>query len=88
MLRRDGVEIAEERSARRAPLSDAEARLLLAAADEVLVARGTTVRTLPAAEATLDDLRGPTGGFRAPLLRRGRRLLVGFHAEALAQFLD
>jgi hypothetical protein len=38
-------------------------------------------------QATLDDLRGPTGNFRAPMVRIGRRLLVGFHEETLRKEL-
>ena len=37
-----------------------------------------------AGDARLDDLRGPTGNFRAPILKVGRRLLVGFHEETNA----
>jgi hypothetical protein len=87
VLRRAKAEIAEERSTRRSPLSDAEARALLAAVDEVLVARGRVIARLPAKRARLADLRGPTGKYRAPMLRRGRTLLVGLHAEALGRLL-
>jgi hypothetical protein len=55
--------------------------------DEVLIAKGKAVRTVRARAATLDDLRGPTGNFRAPMVRIGRRLLVGFHAETLEKEL-
>jgi len=55
--------------------------------DEVVLARGRARRTLPARDATLDDLRGPTGGFRAPMLKAGRRLLVGFNKDALEETL-
>ena len=33
------------------------------------------------------ELRGPTGKIRAPLVRRGRTLLVGFHRDSLAALL-
>ena len=55
--------------------------------DSVTLARGKSVRTLAAKEVHLDDLRGPTGGFRAPMLRVGRRLLVGWHEESLRDLL-
>jgi hypothetical protein len=42
---------------------------------------------VPAKDAALDDLRGPTGNFRAPMIRIGRRLLVGFHEESLLKEL-
>jgi hypothetical protein len=28
-------------------------------------------------------LKGPTGNYRAPIVRKGKTLLVGFHAETL-----
>jgi hypothetical protein len=78
----------ELRSSRAQPLADDEVRALLGQVDTVLVARGKALREQPAAATTLDDLRGPTGGFRAPMVRRGRTLLVGFHADALAGLLE
>jgi len=87
VLSKTKSEVAEERSSRQAPLADAEARALLAAVDEVRVARGRRVERKAARDATLADLRGPTGGYRAPIVRRGRTLLVGFHAEALGELL-
>lgn len=81
------VGIAEERNSNRAPFSDQEVRGLLASVDEVIVARGKASRTLTARNTALDDLRGPTGGFRAPMVRRGRTLLVGFSEAALRALL-
>jgi hypothetical protein len=69
------------------PLSEKDVRALLKEVDEIVVAKGKSTRTLPAREATLDDLRGPTGNFRAPMVRIGRRLLVGFHEETLRKEL-
>ncbi len=56
--------------------------------DEVWIARGKKVEKLAARAAKPDDLRGPTGNFRAPMLRRGRRLLVGFHAASVEELAD
>lgn len=87
MLSKSRTTIGEERSSRRAPLSDADAGALLAQVDELLVARGRRIERVAAGSATLADLKGPTGNYRAPLVRRGRTLLVGFHAEALRGLL-
>ena len=84
MLRGRQVQVQEERSARNA-LSETEVRELLASVDEVWIARGKRVEKLPATAAKPDDLRGPTGNFRAPMLKRGRRLLVGFHAASIEE---
>jgi hypothetical protein len=81
------VAIAEERSSKRQPLSDDEARQLLGEVDTVVIARGKATRRQEATATSLDDLRGPTGGFRAPMLRRGRTLLVGFHPDAIGALL-
>jgi len=83
VLQRRKSQVSEERSARQAPLSDGEVAELLAAVDTVLLARGRKVERRPAAEIRPADLKGPTGNYRAPLLKRGRLLLVGFHAESL-----
>jgi hypothetical protein len=88
VLDSSGLTVIEARSSRRAPLSDAEAAALLRQVDEVVIARGRSSRTLPAAEVAVDDLRGPTGNLRAPMVRRGRRLLVGFHAGELDRLLE
>ena len=42
---------------------------------------------LPAAKAKLDDLRGPSGNYRAPMIRKGKTLVVGFNAEILDDVL-
>ena len=68
-------------------MTDADVKALLAAVDDVVVARGKKVVTLAAKEATLDGLKGPTGNYRAPMLRVGRKLLVGFHPETLEALL-
>ena len=85
MLDDSGATIIDERSATKAPLSDDEARDLLASAERVVIARGRSRRDLDPAETGLDALKGPTGKYRAPILFAGGTLLVGFNAEALAE---
>ena len=68
-------------------MSEKDVRGLLKEVDEVVLAKGKAARMLPAREATLNDLRGPTGNFRAPIVRIGRHLLVGFHEETLRREL-
>ena len=87
MLEKSKSDVREERPSRSRPLTDADAKTLLKDVDVVTLARGKTARTLPAREVSLDDLRGPTGNFRAPMLRVGRRLLVGWHEESLRELL-
>ncbi len=61
--------------------------------DEIYVVRGKRVVRVDmkasrlARAELLALLLGPTGGLRAPTLRVGRTLLVGFDAEAYAKIL-
>ena len=87
MLDRTKARITEERSSKSAPMTDADVKALLAAVDEVVIAKGKKAVTLAAKEATLDDLKGPTGNYRAPMLRVGKKLLVGFHPDTLEALL-
>lgn len=68
-------------------MTDADVRALVASVDEVVVAKGRKVVSAAAKDVPLDGLKGPTGSYRAPMLRVGRRLLVGFHPETLESFL-
>lgn len=87
MLDSTRADVAETRMAKKTPLTDADVRALLESATEVVVARGKRVVPMKPSEVALDDLKGPTGSYRAPILLVGKRLLVGFHAEALAETL-
>ncbi|MBI3872376.1 MAG: hypothetical protein HY304_04790 [candidate division Zixibacteria bacterium] len=88
MLDKAKTKIVDERNSRKAPLSDVEARKLLATVERVIVAKGQAARHLKADETTLEDLRGPTGNFRAPMIRKGKTLLVGFSDAAIRQLLS
>jgi hypothetical protein len=87
VLEKTKARVSEERSSRAAPMQDADVRALLASVDEVVVARGKKAVAAAAKAVSLDDLKGPTGNYRAPMLRVGRRLLVGFHPETLSTLL-
>jgi hypothetical protein len=87
VLEKTKARITEERSSKSAPMRDADVKALLAAVDEVVVAKGKAARSLAAKDVALDDLKGPTGNYRAPMLRVGRKLLVGFHPDTLAALL-
>ena len=87
MLDATKARIVTTRLSKSDPLSEKDVRALLKEVNEIVVAKGKSARTLPAREATLDDLRGPIGNFRAPMVRIGRRLLVGFHEETLRKEL-
>lgn len=87
MFEREGARVVEERPARRRPLAESEVRDLLARVSEVVIARGRGAERRPARDVRPDDLRGPTGNFRAPMVLCGETLLVGFHGESLGRLL-
>ena len=70
-----------------------DALRLAARASSIVVARGSRVvtfsmtRNRPDEETLLAHLLGPTGRLRAPTLRIGKTLLVGFNADAYAKIL-
>lgn len=61
------------------------ARELLKDADEIYIAKGKNVVHFHLKEAKADEvvplMLGPTGNLRAPTLRKGRTLMVGFNKE-------
>lgn len=67
---------------------------LARAAGRLVVAKGKKVTVLelkkddPDDETLLKHLLGPSGNLRAPTLRRGRTLFVGFHAEEFPPLLS
>jgi hypothetical protein len=79
--------VREERQSRKAPMSEADARRLLDSVSQVVISRGKASRRLTRKEATLDDLRGNGGAFRAPMVKKGKTLLVGFNQEELEKLI-
>jgi len=61
--------------------------------DEVYVAKGKKIvhldlkREKPARAQLLGLLLGPTGNLRAPTLRKGRKLIVGFDEDTYKKLL-
>lgn len=88
MLDNRGAEPAGERNSRKEPFQDDDVRALIDASETVYIARGKKVRELAAGDTQLDDLKGPTGNYRAPILKVGDHMLVGFHLETLDQLLS
>ena len=68
-----------------------EALALARSAERVVVARGKKVVTFDMKRSPPDDdtlaahLLGPTGNLKAPTLRKGRTLLVGFSEDVYRQ---
>lgn len=70
-----------------------EALALARSVKQVVVAKGKKVVVFDMVKAPPDDdtlvshLLGPTGNLRAPTLRQGPTLLVGFNDEAYREYL-
>ena len=84
-----GIEVKEVIPASR-KLARRDAAELVEAAKKVIVAKGKKVQTFPGGKATkeiVDALLGPTGNLRAPTVRSGQTLLVGFDESSYADVL-
>ena len=80
-------------NARQTRLGPKEARALLKGAEELIAARGKKVERvdlrngLPDKETIARLMIGPNGNLRAPTLRVGKKILVGFHEDAYRSVL-
>ena len=83
MFERNQVQVREQRPARKQPLQDEEVRALLRRVSKVIIAKGKKSETHVAGDVKPDMLRGPSGNYRAPMLIRGKTMLVGYSAETL-----
>ncbi len=79
--------------AKKSTLKEKDALALVQEVDEIYASKGKQVVHLdlkkdrPDKAALLGLLLGPTGNLRAPTLRKGRTLLVGFDEAAYAKVL-
>ncbi|MBI1901262.1 MAG: hypothetical protein HYS13_09145 [Planctomycetia bacterium] len=79
--------------ARRSTIVGKDALSVLEGVDEIYVAKGKSVMHVnlkaeqPDKKRLLALLLGPTGNLRAPTLRKGRTLIVGFDEETYQKLL-
>ena len=80
-----------ERSPASQKLQEADARNLLKSANKLIVAKGKKVTEFKVGDRTpkeaVQAMLGPTGNLRAPTLRVGKNLVVGFNDEAYGSVL-
>lgn len=87
------METASQADAKKTTLKEKEAMALVREVDEIYASKGKQVVHLDLKKdkpdpATLKGLLlGPTGNLRAPTLRRGRTLIVGFDEGTYAKLL-
>ncbi|HEY7204761.1 MAG TPA: ArsC family (seleno)protein [Methylomirabilota bacterium] len=83
-LAKHKVTVSEQADAKKATIKGAHALDVLDGIDELYVAKGKKVehvdlkKSKPDRATLLGLLLGPTGNLRAPTLRKGRTLIVGF----------
>src|SRR5262245_33635801 len=92
-LEKNGVTVGDQANASKDRRGRTEALALAKSASRILVAKGKKVVAFdmkkdPPDEDTLaTHLLGPTGNLRAPTIRKGTTLLVGFSEEAYRDVL-
>ncbi len=88
-----GVTVAETVNATKVRYTQADALALLDGIDTLIATKGKKVETFdlkkdrPDDETLLACLMGPTGNLRAPTVRVGRTLIVGFNEDIYAQIM-
>jgi arsenate reductase-like glutaredoxin family protein len=92
-LAAQNLEVKDQSDAGKERRGRKEALELARSVEKIVVGKGMKVVTFdmkadpPDDETLLSHLLGPTGNLRAPTLRRGRTLLVGFSEEAYREVL-
>jgi arsenate reductase-like glutaredoxin family protein len=92
-LAKHKVSVTEQADAKKATIKGAAALDVLDGVDELYVARGKKIehvdlrKARPDRRALLALLLGPTGNLRAPTLRKGRTLIVGFEEGTYKKLL-
>ena len=92
-LARHRVTVTQQADAKKATIKGAAALDVLDGVDELYVAKGKKIEHVDLKRAKLDRatllslLLGPTGNLRAPTLRKGRTLIVGFEEETYKKLL-
>ena len=90
MLNRNSIACETVADARKASLAEEEAWQVLSAAREIIDAKGKKRLVFDprrdSRETILKETLGRSGTLRAPTLRIGDRLLVGYNDELYAQF--
>jgi len=92
-LAKHKVTVTEQADAKKATIKGAAALDVLDGVDELYVAKGKKVEHVdlrkgrPDRAALLALLLGPTGNLRAPTLRRGRTVIIGFEEGTYKKLL-
>ena len=92
MFETKGIEVGEVVEARKQKIADQDAWEILGAGKELIVGRGKKFQTFDPSsddrEAILKVCLGRTGNLRAPTLKMGDRIVVGFNDDMYEQFVN
>ena len=89
-----GVEITEQVDARKNKIGPDDAVEMAHGASDVFAAKGKKLvhynlkKDQPTDEELVKIMIGPSGNLRAPTVRVGKKIFVGFHEEELAKLLS
>ena len=92
-LAKHKITVAQQADAKKATIKGAAALDVLEGVDELYVAKGKKIahvdlrKAKPDRATLLGLLLGPTGNLRAPTLRKGKTLIVGFEEETYKKLL-
>jgi arsenate reductase-like glutaredoxin family protein len=92
-LEKKAVEVSDQTDASKIRKGRAEVLELARTADKIVVAKGKKIVTFDMKKAPPDDdtlaanLLGPSGNLRAPTVRKGKTLLIGFNDVAYQEIL-
>ena len=92
-LEKKAVKVEDQADATKDRKGRDEALALAKAADKIVVVKGKKVvefdmkKDRPADETLVAHLLGPTGNLRAPTMRKGRTVLVGFNDDSYSAVL-
>ena len=92
MFDRKGTEIQETVEGRKVQISDDKAWELLKVAKEIVVGRGKKSQNYTPSKQNkaeiLSNCLGRTGNLRAPTLKIGKMIIVGFNEDMYDNYLD
>ncbi len=93
-LESKGAKILAQTNATKEKFTPAQAVAMAREASDVYIAKGKKVvhyrmkKDAPSDEELAKHLTGPSGNMRAPVIRRGKTMLVGFLEGEFAELLD
>ncbi len=91
MFKEKAITLKEVVEARKQKIHGDDAWDILSAADEIVVGKGKKFQVFKPAQDNREDILkaclGRTGNLRAPALKIGDRMIVGFNDEMYAQYV-